>query len=265
MWSSMWDASSELKHEALTIFLIIMAPFTDLSTVYGPIYKLHLGTKLGIVVSSPSLVKEVVRDQDTIFAYRDLTVAARILSYGGSDIVFGTYGPDWRRMRKVLVSQMLSKTNLDGCYALRKEEVVKSISHIFSDKIGTPIDLGQFAFSTTINITMRMLWGGTLQGEERSDDVGSEFRKVVEEMIELLEKPNISDFFPALSRRIWAGIPLAERMLIYVLASLLRSFEWRLPEDTKVDLSDRLGFVTKKVTPLIAIPTPRLSELKLYA
>ncbi|XP_004300638.1 PREDICTED: geraniol 8-hydroxylase-like [Fragaria vesca subsp. vesca] len=521
MWSSMWDASSvSALREALTIFLIIMAPvsfwflwtwnkhlrnpkqaplppgphgvpllgylpflgtnlhhqFTDLSRVYGPIYKLQLGTKLGIVVSSPSLVKEVVRDQDTIFAYRDLTVAARILSYGGSDIVFGTYGSDWRRMRKMLVSQMLSKTNLDGCYALRKEEVVKSISHIF---IGTPIDLGKFAFSTTINIIMRMLWGGTLQGEERSDDVGSEFRKVVEEMVELLEKPNISDFFPALSRfdlqgigsrakkllsvmenifdsaieaqmnkaqnervpeneekgflqfllennndqdsatsltlqqmkallmdivvggtdttaitvewtmsellqnpdemkkvqeelteivgmnnlvedfhlpklryldaviketsrlhpaatllpprcpgqsttvggyhipkgsrvflnvwsihrdpsvwdnplefrpgrflntdpnnsfdylgnkfqylpfgsgrRICAGIPLAERMLICVLASLLHSFEWRLPEDTKVDLSDRFGFVTTKLTPLIAIPTARLSEIE---
>jgi cytochrome P450 len=66
-------------------------------------------------------------------------------------------------------------------------------------------------------------------------------------------------------RRICAGIPLAERMLIYVLASFLHSFDWRLPNDTKVDLSDKFGFVTKKLTPLIAIPTPRLSKLELYA
>ncbi|KAM5572763.1 hypothetical protein ABKV19_012691 [Rosa sericea] len=261
MWDASSEKHEDLK-EAVTIFLIIMAAvsfwflrtcnkhsrnleqallppgpngdpllgylpflgtnlhhqFIDLSRVYGPIYKLQLGTKLAIVVSSPSLVKEVVCDQDTIFAYRDLTVAARILSYGGSDIVFGTYGPDWRRMRKVLVSQMLSKTNLDGCYALRKEEVVKSISHIFSDKIGALIDLGQCAFS----ITMRMSWGGTLQGEKKSD-AGSEFRKVVEEMIELLEKPNVSDFFPALARFDIQGIGSQAKKLLSVTEKIFDS------------------------------------------
>ncbi|PRQ38976.1 putative cytochrome P450 [Rosa chinensis] len=66
-------------------------------------------------------------------------------------------------------------------------------------------------------------------------------------------------------RRICAGIPLAGRMLIYLLASFLHSFEWRLLEDTKVDLSNKFRFVTKKVTPLIAIPTLRLTKLELYA
>lgn len=66
-------------------------------------------------------------------------------------------------------------------------------------------------------------------------------------------------------RRICAGIPLAERMLIHVLASLLHSFVWKLPKDTKLDLSDKFGLVTKKMTPLIVIPTPRLSRLELYA
>ena len=209
--------------------------FTELSRVYGPIYKLQLGTKLGIVVSSPSIVKEVVRDQDTTFAHRDLTVAARILSYGGSDIVFGTYGPDWRRMRKVLASQMLSKTNLDGCYALRREEVVKSISHIFS-KIGIPIDLGQFAFSATINITMRMLWGGTLQGEKKSD-VESEFKKVVEEMIELLEKPNLSDFFPALAMFDLQGIGRRTKKLLSVTDNI---FQAAIEAEMKKTQNERL-------------------------
>ncbi|KAK9929488.1 hypothetical protein M0R45_026584 [Rubus argutus] len=66
-------------------------------------------------------------------------------------------------------------------------------------------------------------------------------------------------------RRICAGIPLAERLLIYVLASLLHSFDWKLPNYTKLDLSDKFGIVTKKKIPLIAIPTPRLSNLELYA
>ncbi|XP_004301915.1 PREDICTED: flavonoid 3',5'-hydroxylase-like [Fragaria vesca subsp. vesca] len=66
-------------------------------------------------------------------------------------------------------------------------------------------------------------------------------------------------------RRVCAGIPLAERMLIYELASFLHSFDWKLPDDEKLDLSDKFGIVTKKKTPLTAVPTVRLSNLELYA
>ncbi|KAK9929487.1 hypothetical protein M0R45_026583 [Rubus argutus] len=125
--------------------------FRDMARVYGPIFKLQLGTKLCIVVSSPELVKQVVRDQDTTFSNRDPTISALIASYGATDIAFGSYSSDWRKLRKMFVSQMLSKTNLDDCYAMRKKEVHKSIIHVYSDKSGNPTDLGQFAFSTSIN------------------------------------------------------------------------------------------------------------------
>lgn len=65
-------------------------------------------------------------------------------------------------------------------------------------------------------------------------------------------------------RRMCAGIPLAERMVIYVLASLVHSFEWRLPEEVKLDLSEKFGFILKKRVPLVLIPVPRLSNVKLY-
>ncbi|KAL9455254.1 hypothetical protein AB3S75_010629 [Citrus x aurantiifolia] len=65
-------------------------------------------------------------------------------------------------------------------------------------------------------------------------------------------------------RRMCAGIPLAERMLMFVLASLLHSFEWELPAGTKLNLSEKFGIVIKKKEPLVAIPTPRLSNSELY-
>ena len=67
-------------------------------------------------------------------------------------------------------------------------------------------------------------------------------------------------------RRICPGIPLAERMLNYVLASFLHSFEWKLPQlGAELDISDKFGMVMKKLEPLCAIPTPRLSNLELYS
>ncbi|CAI9291265.1 unnamed protein product [Lactuca saligna] len=65
-------------------------------------------------------------------------------------------------------------------------------------------------------------------------------------------------------RRICPGIPLGEKMLMYILASLLHSFDWRLPEDEEFELLDEFGIVTKKRKSLIAIPSRRLSDASLY-
>lgn len=66
-------------------------------------------------------------------------------------------------------------------------------------------------------------------------------------------------------RRICPEIPLAEKMVMYALASLLHAFHWKLPEGEELDLSEKFGIVMKKSKPLIAIPGQRLSSLKLYA
>lgn len=73
------------------------------------------------------------------------------------------------------------------------------------------------------------------------------------------------DYFPFSSgRRMCAGMAMAERMTGYILAVLLHSFDWKLVDDMEVDFSEKFGIVMKKVVPLIAIPTPRLSKDDLY-
>lgn len=65
-------------------------------------------------------------------------------------------------------------------------------------------------------------------------------------------------------RRICAGIAMAERMVLYSLATLLHSFDWKLPHGEEVDLTEKFGIVLKKKIALVAIPTPRLSDPSLY-
>ncbi|GLJ32321.1 hypothetical protein SUGI_0650470 [Cryptomeria japonica] len=62
-------------------------------------------------------------------------------------------------------------------------------------------------------------------------------------------------------RRSCPGLPLASRMIHLVLASLLHSFEWILPDGMsceEMDMSDDFGLALKKATDLLAIPVPRL-------
>ncbi|XP_050226332.1 flavonoid 3'-monooxygenase CYP75B137-like [Mercurialis annua] len=172
--------------------------FASLAAKYGPILKLHLGSKLGIVITSSSLAKEVLKDHDITFANRDVPDVAKATAYGGCDIVWTPYGPEWRMLRKVCVLKMLSNTSLDSVYSLRRHEVRQTVSYIHS-QAGSPVNFGEQVFLSILNVITNMLWGDTVQGEERAS-LGTEFRKVVGEMTELLGKPNISDFFPSLGR-----------------------------------------------------------------
>ncbi|KAH9777434.1 cytochrome P450 family 706 subfamily A polypeptide 4 [Citrus sinensis] len=384
----------------------------DLAIVYGPIYKLWIGSKLYIIISSPTLVKEVVRDHDRKFANRNPTITASTLTYRASDTVFASYGSKWQILRKLFVHEVLSKANLDAFYAFRRDEMRKIIREIYN-KDSKAIDIGDIAYVTMINMVSSMLWGGTTQGE-KGTSLAAEFRVEVSQALQLLARPNVSDFFPMLARfdlqgverdsknpnsqqdmviggtnttssvvewtmselmlhqdvitklqeelaevvginntveefhiqklqylqaivkealrlhppaplviphwttqdcnvflnvwamhrdpqfwdnpsefrpnrflsedtklnyfgnnfhflpfgsgkRICAGLPLAERMLMYVLATFVHMFNWKLPDGTNPDALEKFGFVLEKATPLVAIPTARLPNLELYS
>uniref|UniRef100_A0A803MCU0 Uncharacterized protein n=1 Tax=Chenopodium quinoa TaxID=63459 RepID=A0A803MCU0_CHEQI len=148
--------------------------FINLASIYGPIFKVQLGMKDCIVITSPSLVKEVVRDHDVIFANRgDPTVAVESFMLGTDDIAFSNYGHEWRKMRK-----------------------------LFCQQTGHVVDVGELIFLTIVNSLMSMMWGDTLKGGE----VNAEFRALITELMEHMGAPNISDMFPFLARFDLQGI-----------------------------------------------------------
>lgn len=176
----------------------VPAYFASLAQTYGPIFKLKLGNRLGIVVTSPPLAREVLKENDVTFANRNPPDLVQNTEYGGPDIVWSPYGREWRMLRKVCVLKMLGNTTLDSLYSLRRREVRKTVSELYG-RVGSPVEVGEQIFLTILNVITNMLWGGTLEGEERAN-LGLEFREVVTGTTELLGKPNISDFFPGLAR-----------------------------------------------------------------
>ncbi|CAI0476834.1 unnamed protein product [Linum tenue] len=172
--------------------------FTQLARDYGPIYKLWLGHKLYVVISSPSLVKQV-RDHDVTFADRYPSTASKIISFGRNDIAFCPYGAEWRKLRKVFVRELMSSARLNASYVLRKRHVEKAIKDVYQKKTGKALDFGQFAFMLISNTVLSMLWGSTAHGEQ-GEMLSSQIRGVAEESMVLQGAPNISDLIPSLAR-----------------------------------------------------------------
>ncbi|XP_073152413.1 flavonoid 3'-monooxygenase CYP75B137-like [Henckelia pumila] len=176
--------------------------FTQLANTYGPIFTLKLGRKVGIVISSPELAQEILKRHDATFAYRDMPVVATETSYGGLNISWSPYGPEWRMRRKLAGHEILSKNGLDSVNALRRREVRLMVKHIYiHSQAGSPVNVGERIFLTILDILTSMLWGGRhLGGDERDARRGVELREVIIKMIELFSKLNISDFYPQLAR-----------------------------------------------------------------
>ncbi|XP_062119531.1 flavonoid 3'-monooxygenase-like [Humulus lupulus] len=198
--------------------------FMELAQVYGPIYKLSIGRKQCVIISSPSLAKEVLRDQDITFANRNPSIASLAFSFGGNDIAFASYGPQWRLLRKIFVREMLSNENLDAFYPLRRNELKKSVRDVYS-KVDTPVNISELAFLTVINMITSMFWGGSLDDNEDDETctLRAEFRAAVSQLVSLLGKPNISDFFPFLA---WMDVQRVERNMKKVSRWLEQIFEF---------------------------------------
>ncbi|KAL0409571.1 UNVERIFIED_CONTAM: Flavonoid 3'-monooxygenase [Sesamum radiatum] len=214
--------------------------FTELAEKYGPIYKLWLGKKLCIVISSPSLIKEVLRDHDTIFANRDKTVTTLIGTYNANDVGWSRYGPQWRTLRRLFVREMLGANSLDGSINLRRDEVRKNIRNVCSES-GRPVNICELAFKINLNVVLSMACGSTIELEKR-DKVWTEFPALVERISDVMGKPNVSDFFPILARFDMQGVGKEMTGLMQILDRFLED----LIDRSTTILSDKVESGTNK-------------------
>ncbi|XP_047326755.1 flavonoid 3'-monooxygenase CYP75B137-like [Impatiens glandulifera] len=212
--------------------------FIVMAKTYGPIFSLRLGNKIGVVISTSSVAREVLKDKDIIFANRDATIAGKVAFYGGSDILWSSYGPEWRMLRKVCTREMLSGSMVDSFFDIRRREVRKMVNSLWVRRM-SPVDVGEEIFMTVLNIITNILWGGS--GNEVAErSLGTEFRTVVDEITVLLGKPNISDFFPCLA---YFDFQCIEKQMKKMVKRFDNVFELMIDERSKLDDNNKKDFL----------------------
>lgn len=82
-------------------------------------------------VTCPKIAKQFLKNQDAAFASRSLTMATDILSHGYKNIVLSPYGETWKRIRRLLTSEILSPAKLRWCQDKRDEEADNLLKYIY--------------------------------------------------------------------------------------------------------------------------------------
>uniref|UniRef100_A0A8R7RBU4 Tyrosine N-monooxygenase n=1 Tax=Triticum urartu TaxID=4572 RepID=A0A8R7RBU4_TRIUA len=91
---------------------------------------LHLGATHVIVVACPQMASEVLRKNDEVFASRPTTFASGIFSFGYKGSIFSPHGDQWKKMRRVLIVDILASSMERKLHHLRKEEYDHLVRYI---------------------------------------------------------------------------------------------------------------------------------------
>lgn len=131
----------------------------SLSSKHGPLLLLRLGPSRRrlVVVSSSSVAAAVFKTHDLAFSSRPAFAFADRLPYGTSGFITAPYGPYWRFMKKLCVTELLNTRQMERSKRIRKDEVERSVKRVLeSARDNAALDLGAELMRLTNNVTCRM-------------------------------------------------------------------------------------------------------------
>ncbi|KAJ4832771.1 hypothetical protein Tsubulata_048581 [Turnera subulata] len=181
--------------------------FHSLSQKYGAIVSLRLGSRLAVVVSSPSLVEECFTKNDIVFANRPFFPSARHLSYNQTTLGAAPYGDHWRNLRRIASSEIFSPTRLNMFVDVRKDEVKSLLRRLYHvcNKGFVKVKLRPMFMDLSFNIVMRMVAGKRYYGLEQVEEA-RRFREILTECFQYTEVSDPADIFPILKAFGFTGV-----------------------------------------------------------
>ncbi|KAL5067249.1 hypothetical protein RYX36_018136 [Vicia faba] len=166
--------------------------FHKLSTHYGPIIQIFLGSKRCIVTSSPEIAKEFLKNNETYFSNRFRSAAVDYLSYGSKGFLFAPYGDYWKFMKKMCMSELLGARTLDHFLPLRQQETLRFVRLLQKKgEAGEAVDVGGELLTLTNSTISRMAMRKICSENDSDAEV---IRKMVRDAAELGGKFNVSDY-----------------------------------------------------------------------
>lgn len=206
------------------------------SQTCGPIFSLRFGSRLVVVVSSPSMVEECFTKNDIVLANRPRLMVGKYIGYNYSNIVDAPYGDNWRNLRKLVANEILSPTRLSTFLSIRQDEIIRLLRKLYeiSHDNFAKVELKSKFSELSFNVIMRMVTGKRYFGEGEDSEEANKFRELIHEVFEHAGASNPGDFLPLLR---WVDYKNCEKRLARIGKDMDVLFQG-LIEENRCDKSE---------------------------
>ncbi|XP_010106336.2 isoleucine N-monooxygenase 2, partial [Morus notabilis] len=163
-----------------------------------------VGNSHVIGVTSPEIAREFLKKHDAVFALRPDTMATCIVSKGYLTTALCPGGEQWKKMRRILASQVLSLSTMRWLLDMRNQESDNLVRYLYNqcskNLKGDVVNVRTAAQHYPANAMRRMMFGRRYFGKGREDGgPGFEEEEHVSSFFTMLLHIyafSVSDYFP---------------------------------------------------------------------
>ena len=178
----------------------------DLARIHGPLMSLRVGKQITIIASSPDAAREVLKTHDRDLSGRYIANAVPLIN-PKINFAFGA-SPEcndyWRGLRVICKTDLFSAKVLESQNHIREKKVSELVGFLGS-KEGEVVNLGETVYVTFTNILSNAIFSVDFF-DFVGKGIGKELRKLIVEIVELEMIPDLSGFYPILTRLNFQGI-----------------------------------------------------------
>ncbi|KAK1408560.1 hypothetical protein QVD17_40440 [Tagetes erecta] len=162
-----------------------------LSTRYGPLIHLRLGSVSCIVMSTPDLAHDLFKTNDLAFSNRKVTLAINHIT-NGAGFAFAPYGPYWKFIKKLSTVELLSNQNLNRFLPIRTREIQELVEIIMAKaKEKESVNMTEELLKVSNNVICQMMMSVRCsEGNSEANEIKNFIRKGTK----IFEEFNVSDF-----------------------------------------------------------------------
>jgi cytochrome P450 len=177
----------------------------ELSARYGPLMSLRFGAFPAVVGSSVEVAEVILRTQDLAYLDRSRLACGKYTVYNYSGMLWSHYGPYWRQLRKLWMTELFSARQIRLTEGVRAEEVRAMLRDLHPTSTSTStaaVVLKEHLLMVTLNVISRMVLGKKYVGEDAGSAAAAtpeEFKWMVEEIFFLNGALHVGDLVPWLS------------------------------------------------------------------
>ena len=129
---------------------------------------IKLGNVHVIPVTSPEIAREFLKKHDSVFASRPTTMASDRLSRGFQTTALSPWGDQWKKMRRILTSEILKPARHAWLLPKRTEEADNLLGFVYSQcsKLPSVVNVRNAVRLYTGNVSRKMIFSRRYFGEE---------------------------------------------------------------------------------------------------